>query len=547
MAFGTRTPRIQLVRLQDSVSLLLHWSCGGKKCQESNIGDSDNTGDGGKIVGRSIGACSGGIAILATTREEAVPEHNVVETYKNTTPRKPKDIWIAIKRLQHGKSLNKQDVKTNLFWEFGNLTSREEDSIESYYLRFCKMMNEMIKNKLEVATIQFNYQNEVNDIRAEKIARNANLLALIAATQQSPDTHYQAPKPHNTHAQSSKNTPSTRSHALTRNKGKEIAKPLTPPFKLAFKEDKNSDPEQAQTDNQKQLKKANATLTRELNECKSALKESNDIRGKPRNALHDQEIELEKNKKFKIVKLKKKRLLNFKAVCATCGKCVFNSIHDACVSKFINDMNAITKKPNVVPISTRKPKRIANQSVATHHKKIVASESTIHESMSYFRMLYENTSTVWFKNDQFAPILGYGDLVQGNFMIKRVAFKKSRCFNRDLQGNDLLTGNRGSNLYTISLQETSSPTLICFMLVPNGVPIAYTTDPSPQELELLFSPMYEEYFTAGNQSMSKSSTLFDNFQKQDTQTTLNVQPTLEPTTLSNVNAEETNTDQAADA
>nr|GEU48126.1 hypothetical protein [Tanacetum cinerariifolium] len=32
---------------------------GGKKCQESNIGDSDNTGDGGKIVGRAIGACSG--------------------------------------------------------------------------------------------------------------------------------------------------------------------------------------------------------------------------------------------------------------------------------------------------------------------------------------------------------------------------------------------------------------------------------------------------------------------------------------------------------
>ncbi|GKE10825.1 retrovirus-related pol polyprotein from transposon TNT 1-94, partial [Tanacetum coccineum] len=30
-------------------------------------------------------------------------------------------------------------------------------------------------------------------------------------------------------------------------------------------------------------------------------------------------------------------------------------------------------------------------------------------------------------------------------------------------GNDLLTGNRGSDLYTISLQETSAPTPICFM------------------------------------------------------------------------------------
>nr|GFC30410.1 hypothetical protein [Tanacetum cinerariifolium]GFC30911.1 hypothetical protein [Tanacetum cinerariifolium] len=34
---------------------------GGKKCQESNIGDCDNTGDGGKIVSGAIGAC-GGIA-----------------------------------------------------------------------------------------------------------------------------------------------------------------------------------------------------------------------------------------------------------------------------------------------------------------------------------------------------------------------------------------------------------------------------------------------------------------------------------------------------
>ncbi|GKE88968.1 retrovirus-related pol polyprotein from transposon TNT 1-94, partial [Tanacetum coccineum] len=30
-------------------------------------------------------------------------------------------------------------------------------------------------------------------------------------------------------------------------------------------------------------------------------------------------------------------------------------------------------------------------------------------------------------------------------------------------GSDLLTGNRGSDLYTISLQEISSPNLICFM------------------------------------------------------------------------------------
>ncbi|GKA31466.1 retrovirus-related pol polyprotein from transposon TNT 1-94 [Tanacetum coccineum] len=94
--------------------------------------------------------------------------------------------------------------------------------------------------------------------------------------------------------------------------------------------------------------------------------------------------------------------------------------------------------------------------------------------------------TVRFGNDQFAPILGYGDLIQGNVTIKRVyyveglnhnlfsvgqfcdadlevAFRKSTCFVRDLQGNDLLTGSCGSDLYIISLQETTSSTPICFM------------------------------------------------------------------------------------
>ncbi|GKC99418.1 hypothetical protein Tco_1169693 [Tanacetum coccineum] len=33
----------------------------------------------------------------------------------NTT----KEMWTAIERLQQGESLNVQDVKTNLFWEFG--------------------------------------------------------------------------------------------------------------------------------------------------------------------------------------------------------------------------------------------------------------------------------------------------------------------------------------------------------------------------------------------------------------------------------------------
>nr|GEY60596.1 retrovirus-related Pol polyprotein from transposon TNT 1-94 [Tanacetum cinerariifolium] len=94
--------------------------------------------------------------------------------------------------------------------------------------------------------------------------------------------------------------------------------------------------------------------------------------------------------------------------------------------------------------------------------------------------------TVKFGNDQIAPIIGYGDLVQRTVTIKRVyyveglnhnlfsigqfcdadlevAFRKSTFYIRDLKGNDLITGSRGIDLYSITLQDTTSPNLICLM------------------------------------------------------------------------------------
>ncbi|GJX43958.1 retrovirus-related pol polyprotein from transposon TNT 1-94 [Tanacetum coccineum] len=96
------------------------------------------------------------------------------------------------------------------------------------------------------------------------------------------------------------------------------------------------------------------------------------------------------------------------------------------------------------------------------------------------------SGTVKFRNDQIAPILSYGDLIQGKITIKRVyyveglnhnlfsvgqlcdadlevAFRKSTCYIHDLKGNDLLTGSRGSDLYSITLQDTSTLNPICLM------------------------------------------------------------------------------------
>ncbi|GJS51620.1 retrovirus-related pol polyprotein from transposon TNT 1-94 [Tanacetum coccineum] len=154
----------------------------------------------------------------------------------------------------------------------------------------------------------------------------------------------------------------------------------------------------------KKLKKANASLTQELKECKSNLEESNTTR-------------------------------------------------DSCLIVLQNKQN-----------------------------ELETYKTLIDHTVDYDKL----ERTIRFGNDQFAPILGYGDLVQGNITINKVYyvgglnhnlfsfgqfcdadlevdFRKSTCFIRDLQGNNLLTGNRGSDLYTISLQETTSSTPICFM------------------------------------------------------------------------------------
>ncbi|GKE72117.1 hypothetical protein Tco_1534158, partial [Tanacetum coccineum] len=94
------------------------------------------------------------------------------------------------------------------------------------------------------------YQKEVNEICAKRITNNTNPLALVAAAQQYLDPYYQAPKSHKTYAPTSKASPQTRSHASTKFKGKEIAKPITPLSESAFEE--NIDPEQAQRDKEMQ-------------------------------------------------------------------------------------------------------------------------------------------------------------------------------------------------------------------------------------------------------------------------------------------------------
>ncbi|GJY17347.1 hypothetical protein Tco_0388838 [Tanacetum coccineum] len=93
---------------------------------------------------------------------------------------------------------------------------------------------------------------------------------------------------------------------------------------------------------------------------------------------------------------------------------------------------------------------------------------------------------VRFGNDDFAVIAGYGDAVLGSMTIKKVyyikglghnllsigqfcnkglevAFRKFTCFVRTVEGVDLLTGDRSSNLYVIALKDIASNSSVCLL------------------------------------------------------------------------------------
>nr|GEY51578.1 retrovirus-related Pol polyprotein from transposon TNT 1-94 [Tanacetum cinerariifolium] len=94
--------------------------------------------------------------------------------------------------------------------------------------------------------------------------------------------------------------------------------------------------------------------------------------------------------------------------------------------------------------------------------------------------------TFKFGNDHVAKIMGYGDYKIRNVTISRVyfveglghnlfsvgqfynsdlevAFCQHTCFIRNLDGVDLLTGSRGNNLYTLSLQDMMASSPICLL------------------------------------------------------------------------------------
>ncbi|GJT13589.1 retrovirus-related pol polyprotein from transposon TNT 1-94 [Tanacetum coccineum] len=194
-------------------------------------------------------------------------------------------------------------------------------------------------------------------------------------------------------------------------------------------------------------------------------------------------------------------------VCVLCGTYVFMISHDKCVARYALSSNSRVKRALFTSHVAAKSSKLgatlviskSRFSFATPPKATnkviqiflwnVDSGCSKHMTgnLKQLRNYVEKfMGKVCLDNDHFAAITGYGDYVQGNLMIchvyyveslehnifsvgqfcdgdLEVAFRSNTCYVQNLEGEDLLTGSRDSNLYTISISEMVASFLVCLM------------------------------------------------------------------------------------
>nr|GFB98850.1 hypothetical protein [Tanacetum cinerariifolium] len=180
------------------------------------------------------------VQVLAATNDSlAIPEHPTVKTPMNMSPAN-KAQFEAEKEAIHL-------ILTGIGDEIYSIVDACQTAQEMWEAieRFYKLMNEMIRNNLTVATMQVNVQF-LQQLQPEW----SRFVTIVKQQHKLDEVSYHK----KSYAPSSKPSIPTRIHTTTRYKGKEIAKLITTPSEIASEEDNN--PKQAQRDKYMQKKLA---------------------------------------------------------------------------------------------------------------------------------------------------------------------------------------------------------------------------------------------------------------------------------------------------
>nr|GEV88503.1 hypothetical protein [Tanacetum cinerariifolium] len=114
------------------------------------------------------------------------------------------EILLRVQQMMKGSNIGIQEKKAKLFNEWERFTSNEGESIESYYHRFLKLMNDLKRNKhfsekiasnlkfLNNLQPEWSRHKEVDELKAERLAKTQDPLALMANS----NNPYAFPAPH---------------------------------------------------------------------------------------------------------------------------------------------------------------------------------------------------------------------------------------------------------------------------------------------------------------------------------------------------------------
>ncbi|GJU83949.1 retrovirus-related pol polyprotein from transposon TNT 1-94 [Tanacetum coccineum] len=136
-------------------------------------------------------------------------------------------------------------------------------------------------------------------------------------------------------------------------------------------------------------------------------------------------------------------------ICVACKKCLITDNHDVCNIYYVNGMNYHDKNQSA---------NVSNNANQTKHMANVKKSKKVgYQNLFTVRRL--GLFQAYDRESEAAHQLHLE--VYGNYL--EVAFKRNTCFVRNLEGVDLLKGNRSTNLYTINLHEMTSTSPICLM------------------------------------------------------------------------------------
>nr|GEV67759.1 hypothetical protein [Tanacetum cinerariifolium] len=176
--------------------------------------------DNSAIYGSSIGISVFDLvqAVAATDDSPTIPKHKTVETPMNMSPAN-KAHFESEKEAIHLilTGIGDEIYSTPEWSRFVTIVKQQHKLDEVSYHKLFDILKQ--------------YQKEVNELRAKRLPRNANPLAFVATAQANQYPYYQTSK----------------------YKGREIAKPITPPSESAFEEDIDLKQAQRDKDMQKNL------------------------------------------------------------------------------------------------------------------------------------------------------------------------------------------------------------------------------------------------------------------------------------------------------